>query len=201
MSQVISFTGDWFNTIAAVMLLNRYTDSGLAIGAFFLARSLPPFLLGPTAGVIADRFNRKTILIWTHLLRMVVVLGFLLVNSAENIWLIYVIAVLQFMISAFFQPAYAAILPSLVEDEELLTANTLGTVTWSTMLTVGAVIGGATAAVFGAEAAFVIDSLTFAAAAGCVYLIQIEPDRIERTEQNASGWSNFKDGLSYVRSH
>ncbi|MGD2050497.1 MAG: MFS transporter, partial [Chloroflexota bacterium] len=56
---VVSFAGDWFNTIATVILVNRYTDSTVAVGALFIARTLPPFLLSPLAGVVADRFSRK----------------------------------------------------------------------------------------------------------------------------------------------
>ena len=54
LAQVISLTGDWFNTIASVIIVNRYAASGLAVGGLFIARALPPFLLGPVAGVVAD---------------------------------------------------------------------------------------------------------------------------------------------------
>ena len=68
MAQIVSLGGDWFNTIASVILVNRFTDSGLAVGAIFLARGLPPFILGPVAGVFADRFSRKSIMVATDVL-------------------------------------------------------------------------------------------------------------------------------------
>src|SRR5574339_1185267 len=80
LAQVISLTGDWFNTIASVIIVNRYTASGLAVGGMFIARALPPFLLGPVAGVVADRFDRRKVLILSDLLRAGIVLGFLLVD-------------------------------------------------------------------------------------------------------------------------
>ena len=142
-ASVVSFAGDWFNTIASVILVNRYLDSTTAVGLLFVARAIPPFLLSPVAGVVADRFNRKTILIVTDLLRFFIVLGFLFIQSAEQAWLIYVLTIAQFSVSAFFEPARAAILPSLIEgNDELLTANTLSSVTWSAMLTLGAALGG-----------------------------------------------------------
>ena len=172
LASVVSMLGDWFNAIATVILVNKYTDSGTAVGALFLARSLPPFLLGPLAGVIADRFNRKWILILTDLSRAVIVLGFLFVNSPERAWLIYALSIAQFMVSAFFEPARAAIMPSVVEgNNELLLANTLSSATWSAMLAFGAAIGGFTAAVFGASTALIIDALSFLLSAGLATMV------------------------------
>src|SRR5512141_2657123 len=120
LAQVISLMGDWFNTIASVIIVSRYSTSGLAVGGLFLARALPPFLLSPIAGVVADRFDRRKVLIVSDVLRAGIVLCFLLVSRPENLWLLYVLTVLQFSISAFFEPARAALVPGLVEEDELL---------------------------------------------------------------------------------
>src|SRR6476659_9872580 len=80
LAQVISLTGDWFNTIASVIIVNRYSASGLALGGLFIARALPPFLLGPVAGVVADRFDRRKVLALSDVLRAGFVLCFLLVD-------------------------------------------------------------------------------------------------------------------------
>src|SRR5512133_758027 len=87
LAQVISLTGDWFNTIASVIIVNRYAASGLAIGGLFIARALPPFLLGPVAGVVADRFDRRKVMILSDVLRAAIVLGFLLVDRPGRLWL------------------------------------------------------------------------------------------------------------------
>ncbi|HLF24736.1 MAG TPA: MFS transporter [Anaerolineae bacterium] len=198
LAQVVSLTGDWFNTIAAVVLVNRYTDSGLAVGGLFLARALPPFIFGPLAGVVADRFSRKAVLIATDLSRALIVLGFLLVNSAETVWLMYILSIAQFAVSAFFEPARAAIVPSLVAADELLNANTLASVTWSAMLTLGAALGGVIAAAFGAQIALVIDSLSFILSAALVMRIAA-PARIGVPVAHGNGWAEFIAGLRYVR--
>ena len=178
LASVVSFAGDWFNTIASIILVNRYTDSTTAVGLLFIARAIPPFLLSPLAGVVADRFNRKVILITTDLLRGFVVLGFLLVSITGQAWLIYVLTLAQFVISSFFQPARAAILPSLVQGrDELLTANTLSSITWSTMLALGAAAGGVVAGLFGVETAIVIDSGTFFLSAFFVWRIRVALSR------------------------
>lgn len=199
-AQVISLTGDWFNTIASVILINRYTDSSLAVGGLFLARALPPFLAGPFAGVVADRFNRKAVLITTDLLRAGIVLCFLFVDRPERAWLLYFLSIVQFTVSAFFEPARAAILPTLVAEDELLTANTLSSTTWSAMLTLGAAIGGAVAAIFGAQIALMVDSLSFILSALLVLQLAMPKANIA-PPAHRSGWADFIAGLGYVRQH
>lgn len=199
LAQVVSLAGDWFNLVAVIILVNRYTDSGAAIGAFFLARSLPPFVWGPVAGVFADRFDRRLILIWTDLLRMVTVLGLLLVNSADRAWLIYVLSLAQFTVSAFFEPARAAILPALVEgDDELLAANTLSSVTWSAMLAVGAAAGGVITALLGVEIALLIDAASFALSAILTALIRTSALPHAEGDSVAGGFKAYWEGLRYV---
>ena len=201
LAQVVSLTGDWFNTIASVILVNRYTNSGLAVGGLFLARALPPFVLGPLAGVVADRFNRKTILIVSDLLRAIIVLGFLWVDRPERAWLLFVLSFLQFSVSAFFEPARAALMPNLVADDELIPANTLSSATWSAMLAFGAAIGGLTAAIFGTRLALMIDSASFVGSALFVILGVAYVPRARDHAGRASGLADYLAGLGYVRQH
>jgi len=198
LAQVISLTGDWFNTIASVIMVNRYSDSGLAVGGLFLARALPPFLLGPVAGVVADRFDRRKVLILSDVLRAMIVLCFLLVDRPEHLWLLYALTVLQFSVSSFFEPARASLMPALVKNDELLTANTLASITWSAMLTLGGVIGGLTASLFGVRVSLLVDAASFLASAALVLTI---PGQFQSGAVNAleSGWQNFVEGMSYVR--
>ena len=114
LSEVVSLTGDWFTLIASASLVAHLSGSGLAIGGLFLARLLPPFVLGPLAGIIADRFDRRKILIASDLLRALVVLNFLFIRSEQDVWLLYVVTIVQLSISAFFEPTRAALIPSLV---------------------------------------------------------------------------------------
>ena len=198
LAQVISLTGDWFNTIASVIIVNRYAASGLAVGGLFIARALPPFLLGPVAGVVADRFDRRKVLILSDVLRAGIVLCFLLIDRPEHLWLLYVLTVLQFSVSSFFEPARAALVPSLVKSDELLTANTLASITWSAMLTLGGAIGGLTASFFGVQVSLVVDALTFLASATLVLTIR-GPFQASTVHALESGWQNFVDGMNYVR--
>ena len=175
--QVVSLLGDWFNLIASAILIAELTDSGLALGVLFTIRMLAPFVVAPIAGIFADRYNRKHLLIITDLVRAVVVLGFLFVQDANDIWLLYVLTVLLFGVSGFFSPARSAILPDITSPQELGTANTLGAASWSVMLAVGAAIGGLTTGLFGSQTAFIIDGCTFAISAGLLLKIKLPGPR------------------------
>jgi predicted MFS family arabinose efflux permease len=165
LGSVVSLLGDWFTLIALYSLLNQYSGRGEAVGLMLLVRFLPAALLGPVAGMVADRFPRRLVLITCDLTRAIVVLGYLLVRSADDVWLIYALTFLQMTAAAFFDPTEQAAIASTVEPEEVVTANTLQGVTWSAMLGLGAIAGGITATLVGRDAAFVVNALTYVASA------------------------------------
>lgn len=171
--QVVSLLGDWFNLIASAILIAELTGSGFAVGVLFTIRMLAPFLIAPIAGIFADRYNRKHLLIITDIVRVFIVFGFLFVQDENDVWLLYTLTTLLFAVSGFFSPARSAILPDVTSARELGTANTLGAATWSVMLAVGAAIGGLTTGLFGSQTAFVIDGLTFFVSAALLLQIKL----------------------------
>ncbi|MFT5194510.1 MAG: MFS family permease [Candidatus Promineifilaceae bacterium] len=199
--QVVSLLGDWFNLIASAALLAQLTNSGLAIGGLFVVRMLAPFLVAPFAGVVADRYNRKRILIATDIIRGITVLGFLFVRRPEDVWLLYTLTAIQLGVGGFFFPTRNAILPDIVKPEEIGTANTISSVTWSTMLTIGAALGGLVAGFWGITPAFVIDALTFAVSA--LLLSQVRyaaPEEVVGSDKSVAGaLTQYLDGLRYLR--
>jgi MFS family permease len=203
LGQIVSLLGDWFNLIASAALIATLTESGLAVGGLFVVRSLAPFVVSPVAGVFADRYNRKSLLVATDVSRAAVVVGFLLVREPEHVWLLYTLSAVQLGISGFFFPARGAILPDIVSPQELGAANALSSATWSVMLGLGAALGGLAAGQFGAYPAFVIDALTFVASA--VLIVQVTYDRApalqdaDRSIKAALG--QYVDGLRYLRQH
>jgi len=86
----------------------------------------------------------------------------------------------------------------LVEEDELLTANTLSSITWSAMLALGGAIGGLTASLFGVRVSLIVDAASFLASAALVLSVPGQ-FRVEAVHALESGWQNFVDGLSYVR--
>src|SRR5438445_5616731 len=187
LGQVVSQMGDWFDTIAVYTIALRLTGSSRSVALIMVARFLPSVFIGPLSGVVADRFSRRTIMITADLLRAAVVLGFLFVRHPDQMWLVYVLTVLQLAFSAFFEPAKTAAIPSVVSDRELLAANAISAITWSVMLTLGAAIGGFVAGWFGTNAAFVLDSLTFVASAMLIVRVQFPKRRAREGTQLTLG--------------
>jgi MFS family permease len=203
LGQVVSQMGDWFDTIALYTMILNLTGSGRDVGLLLVARFLPSFVFGPLSGVLADRFNRRTIMIVSDLLRAVVVLGFLLVRRADQLWIIYVLTVLQLALSTFFEPAKTAVIPSIVSDRELVAANAISSVTWSAMLTLGAAIGGVITGLLGTEIAFVLDSMTYLLSAALIASVRFpkRPERVKGklTVGTALGITETIDGARYVK--
>jgi NRE family putative nickel resistance protein-like MFS transporter len=201
MAQAISFLGDWFSTIALSTLVSTYSnESGLAISLFLLCRFLPPLIVGPLAGVMLDRFDRRRFLIASDVLRVFIVLGFLLANSPGRLWIIYLFTVLQFAVSAFFEPGRNALLPSLLESDTLVQANMLGGVTWSVMSAVGGALGGLVAGTLGIATALVIDSSTFAISALLIaHITPGAPHPGVRIRTTIKPLADFLDSVRTVR--
>lgn len=203
LGQVVSQLGDWFNTIALYTIILNLTGSGRAIGLLLVARFLPSFVFGPMSGVLADRFSRRTIMIVSDLLRAVVVLGFLFVRRADQLWIIYVLTVMQLALSTFFEPAKTAAIPSIVSDRELVAANAISSVTWSVMLTLGAAIGGLITGWFGTDVSFILDALTYLLSAALIAGVRL-PKRAAREKRKltfarAVGITETVEGARYVK--
>jgi MFS family permease len=198
--QIVSLLGDWFNLIASASLIGSLTESGIAVGALFVVRMLAPFLVSPIAGVFADRFNRKRLLIITDLSRAIVVLGFLFVREPEQVWLLYLLTAIQLGISGFFYPARGSILPDVVSEYELGAANALGSSTWSIMLSVGAALGGLVAGEWGIYPSFGVDSATFFVSAFFIGRIDYEQPKHLNTKPGEilAGFREYIDGLKYL---
>lgn len=196
--QVVSLLGDWFNIIASATLIAELTGSGLAVGFLFTIRMLAPFTVAPLAGIFADRYNRKHLLIITDILRAFLVFGFLFVRSESQIWLLYTLTGLLFAVSGFFTPARSAILPDVTSSRELGTANALGAATWSVMLALGAAIGGLTTGLFGIHTALIVDALTFLVSAGFLLGINL-PDASSAT--TGARTRSGKSALRYLLQH
>jgi MFS family permease len=203
LGQVVSQMGDWFDTIALYTIVLNLTGSGRAVGLVLVARFLPSVVLGPASGVLADRFSRRSIMIISDVVRAAVVLGFLLVRSADELWLVYVLTVMQLVFSTFFEPARTAAIPSIVAPRDLVAANTISSATWSTMLTLGAAVGGLITGWVGTDAAFVLDSLTYLLSAALIMTVRL-PGRAPQEKRrltiaSALGLSQTLEGMKYVR--
>jgi MFS transporter, NRE family, putaive nickel resistance protein len=196
--EVISNFGDWFTLIASAALVGALTGSGTAVGALFVIRMLAPFLVSPIAGVVADRYNRRIIMIATDCVRAAIVLCFLFVRDPGDIWLLYLLTAAQFCMTGLFVPARNAILPELVPGRWLGAANALSAATFATMLALGAGAGGFVTGTIGIYETFVIDSFTYLISAAILARITYQPPRRPNLPVMAIT-REYVAGLRYLR--
>jgi MFS family permease len=201
--QAISQLGDWFNAVAVYALLLDLTGSATAVAWMLITQYLPVALVGPLAGVVVDRVNRRRLMIAADLVRGVLILGLLLVRSADRVWIAYVVTALTMSASAFFEPARTATIPNITSSEELLPANALSAATWSAMLAIGASVGGVVTAVLGRDVAFVINAASFFCSA--LFLARTHYDATPAVRPRPVGFAaltgvtDMVEGARYVR--
>jgi len=201
--QVISELGNWVNSIALYTLILQLTGSGMAMAAAMMAKLLPMVIISPFAGVVIDRMDRRTVLIASDILRCFTVLCFLIVESREDLWLVYALTLFEVALTGFFEPARSAILPSIVKKNHLVTANAISGATWSIMLTLGAALGGFVVSLFGVKVAFILDALTYLLSAWFIIKISYPNTKSEEPikKNNSSGIKGLLEGGRYLISH
>jgi MFS family permease len=201
--QTVSQLGDWFNSVAVFALLLDLTGSATAVAWMMIVQFLPMAIVGPLAGVVVDRVDRRRVMIATDLLRGVFILGLLLVRTREQVWLAYAVMALTVTGTAFFEPARTATIPNVTSRDELMPANALSSATWAAMLALGASAGGLVTALAGRDVAFVINSLSFFASAW--FISRTTYDSTPAVKAPLRGWLaltgllDLVDGLRYVR--
>jgi predicted MFS family arabinose efflux permease len=206
LGQVVSEIGDNFNNVAVFGLAMQTTGSGLVVSLVMISRAIPAMIAGPIAGVILDRFDRKRIMIASDLVRFAVALAFILTIRYHEAWLLYLLSALLMFASPFFTSGRAAILPTIASEQELHTANSLTQTTQWATLTVGAMLGGLTAARFGYRWAFILNALSFLFSAAAISRLRVKEGdfRARRTALTESDvvrpWSEYKEGLAYMLS-
>jgi MFS family permease len=189
--QGISFVGDAVSTVALVVLVVQITGSASAVGGALVARLLPT-LASPLAGVLADRLDRRVVLITSDLVRAVLVLGMVF---ARDLVVLYALAFLMGLARTFFNPTIRAAFPSVVGEGDLTRANSLISGTFSISITAGPALGGLLVASSGVSAAFLLDAVTYLVSAA--FLSRIPLPRPQRDSREGFV-QELRTGLSYL---
>ena len=159
----MSAVGDWLYIVALLVVIYRETGDPILLGLFGAVRSIPYIVLSVPAGIVADRFDRRLVLLVTDLARSACMVGMTFVlATGGSILALIVLSILAACFSTFFYPAIGAYVPNLVKDERQLgPANSA----WASLdnlgFVVGPVLGGILVAAGGTTLAFVINALTF----------------------------------------
>ena len=185
-AQIVSYLGDWFAFVALAGLVEDVTDSRFLVSLVLVSMTIPGLFMSPVAGSFADRFDRRKILIVVSILQAFAAL-LLLLHSAAGIWITFVAQCLIAALASFVGPSTSASVPNLVDnDDDLRKTNALFGSTWGTMLAVGAALGGVFAAVFGRNAAFIANAVSFVVAA-LLFAGVKRPMQSERTQNSNKG--------------
>jgi MFS family permease len=171
---LVSMCGDWLLSVGLTYSVYAVTGSTLASAMTMLAAFLPQVLVGTVAGVFVDRWHRRRTMIVTNLLLAAGLAPLVLADTTAHIWVVYVVLVWQSVVEVFFAPAEQALLPRLVGDEGLVTANALNGQVRELSRLVGAALGGVSAAAGGITAVALLDALSFLLAT--VLLTRIRDD-------------------------
>jgi MFS family permease len=190
--QGTSFVGDAVSMVALVVLVVQVTGSATAVGGALVARLLPT-IASPLAGVLADRVDRRVVLVASDLARAVLVLGLVFAGDLATI---YVLVFLMGLARTVFNPTVRAAFPSVVGGGDLTRANALISGTFSVSETAGPALGGLLVATAGVDAAFVLDAVTYLVSAALLSLTPLT--RPQREEEGASFGEDLKAGFTYL---
>ncbi len=172
LAQLVVFGGDWFALIPLITLLQQLTDSGLPGALALAADTAVGALVLPFAGILADRFDRRRLMIVADLGTMAAIAVLFAVRGPGTVWLGPLAIGLAATAKSLYSPAAGAALPNVVDPPDLPAANALGGSAWGTMLVVGASLGGVVNQVFNPYVCFAIDLACLGVAALLVWLVR-----------------------------
>ena len=158
---LISLTGDWILRIGLTYYIYVLTGSTLASATMLLASFVPQIALSSLAGVFVDRWDSKRTMIVANLLLAAGLLPLLAVHQASQVWIVYVVMATESCVQQFFAPAQQSVLPRLVEEQHLVTANALNGQAGDVSRLAGSAAGGVLAAAGGITALTLTDLASF----------------------------------------
>lgn len=199
-AQAISSIGDWLSIVAIITLVGlKWESSPLEVSFVFLCLAAPMALFGPVAGIVADRFSRKTLMIVSDVVRAALIL---LLTVATSLWMVYATLLAVGIFSSLFIPAKNGKLKELVAEEDMKGAMSITSMIDSSTKILGPLVSGLLVTVFGAQQVFIIDSATFAVSAVILLFIP-NAVRLEFSETEPAQESFRKEfalGFSFLKS-
>ncbi|MFI7213975.1 MFS transporter [Micromonospora maritima] len=199
LAELVVFGADWFVMVPLLVLLPQLTGSGVW-GALVLAVDTgTTALLLPYAGTVADRFDRRRVMVAANLAALAGILLLLGVQGAGTAWLALVSIAVVAVAKAFYSPAAQAALPNVLDPADLAAGNAVAGSAWGTMTVVGASLGGILSAAAGPYASFWVAAAALAGAAGLAALIR-RPLQAPRDPAATvpRTWAAIREALGYI---
>lgn len=200
MGKIISQLGDRFYAIALAWWVLQKTNSASTMGFFMFVSIFPCIVLGFFAGVFVDRWKRRTILIITDVIRGILVLAvsILAMSNTLEVWHVFVISFLLSAAAAFFDPAIQAILPEIVEKEELPRANSANQAVGGVCTVVGPIFGAMAVSIFGMDRVFMANSVSyFVSALFSCFIIAGKEYRDFGESRHI--WDDIREGIQFLK--
>lgn len=186
--QVVSAFGDWLYITALVVLTYNLTHSAMTVAALTFVRLLPYALFLPLGGALADRFDRRRMMVIADLGRVVCMVGLLLVDSRDRIWIAFPLVFISTCLFSMFRPALGATLPAVAgPQKDLVRANILMSQVDGMSLVLGPALAGVLILLDQTRAAFGLNAFTYAVSALTLLSLRVTP-RKERDPSTDQGW-------------
>lgn len=198
--QLISQTGTWLSMVTQTLLVLKLTDSGVALGLLMAFQFGPMLLLGAWAGAIADRSDKRTLLITLQAFAMAqsIALGLVVLSGAASVPVIYALAAVQGVITAFDNPVRRSFVVEMVPARDLPNAVSLNSAVMTGSRVLGPAIAGALVLTVGYGWPFIIDGLSYIAVIGG--LVMMRPSELFRSAPMPHRKGQVREGLRYIRS-
>jgi MFS family permease len=197
--QSISLVGTWMQTVAQSWLVLELTGSGTQVGLLVALQTLPVLLLGPYGGVVADRVDKRRLMIWlqTMMGALSLVLGVLTLTHRVNVPEVYVLALLLGLNNCFENPARQSFILEMVGPDRLRNAVSLNSVMVNVARAVGPAIAGIIIAAGGTGLCFLINAASFGAVVAS--LLTLDTSQLRPSPPSSRAAGQVREGLAYVR--
>src|SRR5579875_442303 len=196
--QLISLIGTWMDTVAEAWLVYRLTGSSLLLGTVAFAGQIPVFLLSPLGGMVADRWKRRSVVIATQTLSMIIAgcLAALTLSGIVKVWEVVMLAAFMGMVNAFDIPARQAFLVDMVGREDLMNAIALNSSMFNGARVIGPAVAGILVAGIGEGWCFFANSVSYIPVITGLLLMKIPYREIEHRGESAL--EHIAEGFRFV---
>lgn len=201
MGQAVSMTGTWMQAIAQGLLVLELWDSALGLGLVNFANAVPSLVVMLFGGVLADRADKRRILIVTQvfMLALAVGVGLLVLTDSVEFWMIVAASALLGVAFGYDMPAYQAFLPELVGPEKIGQVVALNSSTFHGTRMVGPAIAGVVIGAAGLATAYFLNAATFLAVILSLIVVRYRP-RPRDAGPHMGAVEGLKEGLRHARS-
>jgi DHA3 family macrolide efflux protein-like MFS transporter len=203
-SQIVSLFGSSLAQCVVFWYITLETQSGTMMTVAVIAGFLPTFLVSPFAGVWADRYDRKKIIMLADGLIAVATLALVAAFRLGygSVWVIIAVMAVRGFGQGIQQPAVSAFLPQLVMPEQLMRVNSINSSAQSAMMLISPALGGVLFTLFPIEVVFAVDVVTAALAIVILrFFVKSEKQAISPTREKVSYFGDLRQGISYIRKH